>query len=185
MRGSSVLCSSMRPPWTLRSREKKSSSSMGPGALLRWSSSLPWACVEWKVGGIINTLCQSYSFIIYYLLCRMFCAMEMHWHFSNNSLYHDKASKQTHSDELTCVVRIILYRSSLGTGTGSRTGSGLFTKDSCLRLPLKLLAFDFGGEDFWSCALWSSSRRACAVATSSKNSSFCSEVMEEKTTVEK
>lgn len=82
---------------------------------------------------------------------------------------------------LTCVVRIISYRSSFGTGTGA----GFFTKESCLMLPRKLLAFGFGGWALSSCALWSSSRRAWAVATSSKNSSLCSEVMEEKTTVEK
>lgn len=52
-------------------------------------------------------------------------------------------------------------------------------------LPLKLLPFGFGGEEPSRCALWSSSRRACAVATRSKNSSFCSEVMEENWTVEK
>lgn len=51
-------------------------------------------------------------------------------------------------------------------------------------LPLKLLPFGFGGDEPSSCALWSSSRRACAVATRSKNSSFCSEVMEENWTVE-
>lgn len=90
-------------------------------------------------------------------------------------------SKQT-SSLLTCVVRIISYRSSLGAGTGA----GFFTdRESCLILPLTLLVFVFGGEDLPSCALWSSSRRPCAVATRSKNSSFCSEVMEEKTTVKK
>lgn len=165
MHGSSVLCSSMRPPWTLRSREKKSSSSMGPGALLRWSSSLPWAC-GWEKGGKMNS---------WNVLCSV-CALVSQQQRLNSSL-------------LTCVVRIILYRSSLGTGTGAGTdagaGTGLLTRESCFRLPLKLLAFDFGKGDLSSCALWSSSRRAWAVATSSKNSSFCSEVMEEKTTVEK
>uniref|UniRef100_A0A0E9XIF3 Uncharacterized protein n=1 Tax=Anguilla anguilla TaxID=7936 RepID=A0A0E9XIF3_ANGAN len=39
--GSSVLCSSILPPCTLNSSEKKSSSSIGPGAALRCSSSLP------------------------------------------------------------------------------------------------------------------------------------------------
>lgn len=166
MQGSSVLCSSMRPPWTLRSREKKSSSSMGPGALLRWSSSLPWAC-GWEKGGKMNS---------WNVLCSD-CALVSQQQHLNTSL-------------LTCVVRIILYRSSLGTGTGAGAGTdagadaGLL-RESCFKLPLKLLALDFGKGDVSSWALWSSSRRAWAVATSSKNSSFCSEVMEEKVTVEK
>lgn len=85
---------------------------------------------------------------------------------------------------LTCVVRIMLYRSSLGAGaalgSGAGAGVGLLTKVSCLMLPLRLLVLDLGCEE--SSALWSSSRRAWAVATNSKNSSVCSEVMEEKTT---
>lgn len=87
---------------------------------------------------------------------------------------------------LTCVVRIMLYRSSLGagaglgSGAGAGAGAGLLTKVNCLMLPLRLLVLDLGSEE--SRALWSSSRRAWAVATSSKNSSVCSEVMEEKTT---
>lgn len=39
--GSSVRCSSILPPCTFSSKEKKSSSSIGPGALLLCSSSLP------------------------------------------------------------------------------------------------------------------------------------------------
>lgn len=63
---------------------------------------------------------------------------------------------------LTCVVRIMLYRSSLGAGAGLGSGAGaggdLLTKVSCLMLPLRLLVLDLGSEE--SSALWSSSRRA-------------------------
>lgn len=84
---------------------------------------------------------------------------------------------------LTCVVRIMLYRSSLGAGIGAGIGAGFFTIESCLKLPLNLLTFGFGGILFSFSALWSSMRRAWLVATSSKNSSLCSEFMEEKITV--
>lgn len=144
MHGSSVLCSSMRPPWTLRSREKKSSSSMGPGALLRWSSSLPWAC-ELGRGKCDNQCLKSF--------------LNMHkTHSALTGVIMNGLAL------LTCVVRIILYRSSLGTGAGTGggagagTGAGFFTKESCFMLPLKLLALDLGNLS--SCALWSSSRRA-------------------------
>lgn len=69
-------------------------------------------------------------------------------------------------------------------GSGAGAGAGLLTKDSCFMLPLRLLVLDLGrGRE--SSALWSSSRRACAVATSSKNSSLCSEVTEEKMTAQR
>lgn len=98
--------------------------------------------------------------------------------FSNSDANHSKLCV------LTCVVRIISYSSSLGGGGGggAGAGSGFLTMESCLRLPRRLLYLALAGADLPSCALWSSSRRACAVATRSKNSSFCSEVMEEKTT---
>lgn len=71
----------------------------------------------------------------------------------------------------------------MGFGAGAGAGAGLLTKDSCFMLPRRLLVLDLGrGRE--SSALWSSSRRACAVATSSKNSSLCSEVTEEKTTAQ-
>lgn len=71
----------------------------------------------------------------------------------------------------------------MGFGAGAAAGAGLLTKDSCFMLPLRLLVLDLGrGRE--SSALWSSSRRACAVATSSKNSSLCSEVTEEKMTAQ-
>lgn len=69
-------------------------------------------------------------------------------------------------------------------GSGAGAGAGLLTKDSCFMLPLRLRVLDLGrGRE--SSALWSSSRRACAVATSSKNSSLCSEVTEEKMTAQR
>ena len=79
----------------------------------------------------------------------------------------------------TCELRIMLYKSSLGTATGG----GFLTMESFILLRI-LLALGLGGGVFNDSARWSSSRRACDVATNSKNSSFCSEVMEEKTTVE-
>lgn len=91
---------------------------------------------------------------------------------------------RTSNVTLTCVVRIILYRSSLGAGAGGGSAAGFLTKESCFMLPRILLAFDFCKGDFWNWALWSSRRRAWAVATSSKNSSLCSDVTEEKMTAE-
>lgn len=48
----------------------------------------------------------------------------------------------------TCVVRIISYRSSFGAGAGAGSAAGFLTKESCLMLPLILLAFDFCKGDF-------------------------------------
>lgn len=51
---------------------------------------------------------------------------------------------------LTCVVRIISYRSSFGVGAGAGSAAGFLTKESCFMLPLILLPFDFCKGDFCS-----------------------------------
>lgn len=83
---------------------------------------------------------------------------------------------------LTCETTIMLYKSSLGAcvGTARLTSATLQLLFLCLGL-----GWGGGGTEgmFWSSARWSSRRRPCEVASKSKNSSFCSEVMEEKTTV--
>lgn len=88
------------------------------------------------------------------------------------------------SQNLTCELTIMLYKSSLGVGVGTARVTSV-----TLQLLFLCLALVRGGGGAvgasWSSARWSSSRRACEVANRSKNSSFCSDVMEENTTVGK
>lgn len=159
----------------------------GPSGAARRSPHHPWGqepcCADPPVcPGPVGRTIIVWHYVIFlnyiYLLNCISCAQTVLLKASTHHLHRSIYSM------LTCVVRIISYSSSLGAGAGVGSGAGFLTKESCFMLPLILLAFDFCKGDFWNRALWSSSRRAWAVATSSKNSSLCSDVTDEKMTAE-
>jgi len=116
----------------------------------------------------------------------------LHSHWNRPVGRHSESSERTQHSKLlpgssatpvrTCVLSIMLYRSSLSTGAG---WGGFLRMDSCFRLPLKLLPLALMMGAIWgpcSRARWSSRRRACTIATWSKNSSRWRDVVEEKIT---